>query len=139
MNHWTARRLLPTLLDHTIPARLEAEVRRHADHCSRCLRELDEFEASAALLARLPATLVPLEPSAASHDRLASLARWAPVAKPEWREHLGVSALGAVAAAAMLVMVISLSGWGPVMEQRSDPVMLAGVLPDSCYLPTGWR
>lgn len=139
MNHWTARRLLPTLLDHTLPPRLEAEVRGHARHCRRCLRVLDEFEASAALLARLPATLVPLEPSAASHERLASLARWAPVPRPEWREQLGLSALGAAAAAVMLVMAISLSGWGPVMETRSDPVMLAGVLPDSCYLPTGWR
>ena len=46
MNHWTARQLLPAILDHTIPAGLEAEVRDHVDGCGRCRRTLAEFEAS---------------------------------------------------------------------------------------------
>jgi len=139
MNHWTARQLLPAILDHTIPAGLEAEVRGHVDGCGRCRRRLAEFEASEALLARLPAALVPVEPSAEAQERLASLARWVPDPRPEWQERIGVSALGALAAAAMLLMVISVTGWGPMVVEHSTPVSLAAVLPDSNYLPTGWR
>ena len=143
MNHWTARQLLPTILDHTIPAALEAEVRNHVDGCGRCQRRLAEFEASEALLARLPAALVPLEPSAEAQERLASLARWSSdprPPRPEWQDHIGVSALGALAAAAMLAMVISVTGWGPMVTERSAPVTLAAaVLPDTNYFPTGWR
>jgi anti-sigma factor RsiW len=139
MNHWTARQLLPAILDHTIPAGLEAEVRDHVDGCGRCRRTLAEFEASEALLARLPAALVPVEPSAEAQERLASLARWVPDPRPEWQERIGVSAIGALAAAAMLLMVISVTGWGPMVVERSTPVTLAVVLPDSNYLPTGWR
>jgi anti-sigma factor RsiW len=139
MNHWTARKLLPAILDHTIPAALEAEVRSHVDGCGRCRRTLSEFEASEALLARLPAALVPVEPSAAAHDRLASLARWNPDPRSEWQERLGVSAVGALAAAAMLVMVISVSGWGPLVLKDSAPITVAAVVPDSQFLLTGWR
>jgi anti-sigma factor RsiW len=139
MNHWTARKLLPAILDHTTPAGIEAEVRDHVDACARCQRTLAEFEASEALLARLPAALVPIEPSAEAHERLASLARWTPEPSREWQERLGVSALGALAAAAMLLMVISVTGWGPMVVERSTPVNLAVVLPDTNYLPTGWR
>jgi anti-sigma factor RsiW len=139
MNHWTARQLLPAILDHTIPSALEAAVRSHVDGCARCRRTLAEFEASEALLAQIPAALVPIEPSAEAHDRLASLARWTPEPRPEWRERIGVSALGAVAAAAMLVMVLSVTGWGPMVVRHSTPVTVATLLPDSSYLPTGWR
>ena len=139
MNHWTARQLLSAILDHTIPAALEAEVRSHVAGCGRCQRILSEFEASEALLARLPSALVPVEPSAEAHQRLASLARWNPDPRPEWQERIGVSALSALAAAAMLVMVISVSGWGPLVLKRSAPVTLAVVVPDSQYLPIGWR
>lgn len=140
MNHFTARRLLPSILDHTIPAGLEAAVRDHADGCGRCQRALAEFEASEALLAQLPVALVPIEPSAVAHDRLASLARWSAAApKAEWQDRIGVPALGALAAAAMLLMVISVTGWGPVATERTAPVTLATMVPDSQYLPTGWR
>jgi hypothetical protein len=139
MNHWKARKLLPAILDHTIPAVLEAEVRSHVDGCGLCQRALSEFEASEALLARLPTALVPVEPSAEAHDRLASLARWNPDPRPEWQERLGVSALGALAAAAMLAMVISVSGWGPLVLKDSAPMAVAAVVPDSQYLLTGWR
>ena len=139
MNHRTARVLLPAILDHTIPAAREAAVRQHVDGCGRCRRTLAEFEASEALLAQLPASLVPIEPSAAAQDRLASFSRWVADPRPEWQERIGVPALGALAAAAMLVMVISVTGWGPVVEARSAQVSLAAVLPDSSYLPTGWR
>ena len=139
MNHFTARQLLPSILDHTIPAGLEAAVRDHADGCGRCQHALAEFEASEALLAQLPAALVPIEPSAEAHDRLASLARWSAAPKSEWQDRIGVSALGALAAAAMLLMVISATGWGPMVTERSAPVDLATMVPDSQYLPTGWR
>ena len=139
MNHWTARQLLPAILDHTIPTALEAEVRSHVAGCGRCRRTLSEFEASEALLARLPTVLVPVEPSAEAHQRLASLARWNPDPESEWPERIGVSALGALAAAAMLVMVISVTGWGPLVVKHSEPVTLAAMVPDSQYLPTGWR
>jgi anti-sigma factor RsiW len=139
MNHRTARQLLPAILDHTIPARLEAEVRDHVDACPRCRRVLAEFQASEALLARLPAALVPAEPSVEAYDRLASLARWSVDPRPEWQQRIGVPALGAFAAAAMLLMVMSVTGWGPMDMERSSPLMLATVLPDSSYLPTGWR
>jgi hypothetical protein len=36
-------------------------------------------------------------------------------------------------------MVITATGWGPVAVERSAPVALAAVLPDSHYHPTGWR
>ncbi len=139
MKHFTARQLLPSILDHTIPAALEAAVREHAQGCARCQRALAEFEASEALLVQLPAALVPLEPSAEAHDRLASLARWTADPKPEWQDRVGVSALGALAAAAMLLMVISVTGWGPTVTERSAPMTVAAVVPDSHYLPTGWR
>ena len=139
MNHRTARELLPAILDHTIPAGLEAAVREHVDGCGRCQRTLAEFQAGEALLAQLPAALVPIEPSAEAQDRLASLARWAADPKPEWQERIGVPALGALAAAAMWVMVLSVSGWGPLVVERSAPISVATVLPDSTYLPTGWR
>jgi anti-sigma factor RsiW len=139
MNHWTARQLLPAILDHTIPAPLEAAVREHVDGCGRCRRTLAEFEASEALLAQLPAALVPIEPSAEAHQRLTSLARWSADPRPEWQERIGVPALGALAAAAMLLMVMSVAGWGPLVVEQSAPVTVATVLPDSSYLPTGWR
>jgi anti-sigma factor RsiW len=139
MNHWTARQLLPAILDHTIPAAVEAAVRDHVDGCSRCQRALAEFEASEALLAQLPATLVPVEPSAEAHERLASLARWTADPRPDWQERIGVPALGALAAAAMLLMVMSVAGWEPMVVERSAPVSVATVFPDSSYLPTGWR
>ena len=139
MNHRTARQLLPAILDHTIPAGLEAAVREHVDGCDRCRRTLAEFEACEALLARLPAALVPIEPSAEAHDRLASLARWSTRPRTVWQERIGVPAVSALAAAAMLLMVISVTGWGPLVVQQSAPVTLAAVVPDSQYLPTGWR
>jgi anti-sigma factor RsiW len=139
MKHWTARPLLPAILDHTIPAELEAAVREHADGCGRCRRTLAEFEASEALLAQIPAALVPIEPSGEAHDRLASLARWSADPRPEWQERIGVPALGALAAAAMLLLAISMTGLGPMVVERGAPMALAAVVPDSHYLPTGWR
>ena len=139
MNHWTARQMLPAILDHTVPALLEAEVRGHVAGCGRCQRALAEFEESEALLARLPTALVPIEPSTEAHERLASLARWNPDPKSDWQERIGVPALGALAAAAMLVMVLSVTGWGPMVVKYSAPVTVATLLPDSSYLPTGWR
>ena len=139
MNHFTARRLLPSILDHTLPARLEAAVRGHVDRCGRCQRTLAEFEACEELLAQLPAALVPIELSAEAHDRLAVLARWSADPKRVWQDRIGVPALASLAAAAMLAMMISLSGWGPMAMKRTAPMTVAAMVPDSHYLPTGWR
>jgi hypothetical protein len=39
----------------------------------------------------------------------------------------------------MLLMVMSATGWGPMVVERSAPVSVATVIPDSSYLPIGWR
>ncbi len=36
MNHRTAQRLLPALMDRGLPAARESEVRAHAERCPRC-------------------------------------------------------------------------------------------------------
>jgi anti-sigma factor RsiW len=139
MNHATARELLPAILDHTIPAAVEAAVREHVDDCGRCQRALAEFEASEALLARLPASLVPVEPCATAQERLAAFARWVPDPGPGWQERIGVPALGALAGTAMLLMVMTVTSWGPLVVERSAPTAQSAVLPEVRYLPTGWR
>jgi anti-sigma factor RsiW len=139
MNHWTARRLLAAVPDHTLPAPLEAEVRRHAGRCRRCRRHLDELRATEALLARLPRALVPLEPRPSADARLAGLARWASPPVPTWGERIGVSAVGAAAAAALLAMVLTSTGVWPPVEIESRGVTLAAVLPETRLLPTGVR
>jgi anti-sigma factor RsiW len=139
VNHWTARRLLASVPDHTLPAPLEAEVRRHAARCRRCHHHLDELAASEALLAKLPSALVPLEPRPGADARLAGLARWAGPPVPTWGERLGVSAAGACAAAALLALVLTSTAAWPPVEPESRGVTLAAVLPETRLLPTGVR
>lgn len=139
MNHGEARRLLPAILDRTLPPPIEAGVREHVDACTRCGRHLAELEAVEALLLQLPSSLVPLEAAPGADARLANLARWSPEPPPTWAERIGVSALGAFAAAAMLAMVLSTAGWIPPLESPSRTVTLAAVLPEARLLPTGVR
>lgn len=77
MNHWQARGRVAALLDGTLPAATDQRVRTHVARCPRCRDVLRELEASEALLRRLPAALLPREPSPAAEARLAALARWA--------------------------------------------------------------
>ena len=54
MIHRRAARLLPSVLDHTLAAPLEAAVRAHIEDCERCVDALLELETAEVLLRRLP-------------------------------------------------------------------------------------
>ena len=141
MNHFRARRLLPQVLDHALPARVEAEVRAHAEGCAVCDRVLAELEASEQLLAQLPISLLPIDDEDAATHRLESLARWAPDPEPSWRERLGMTAVGAFACAAMMMVLLSSAGWVPASEGEPPAgITMAAVLPDSSLMNMGrWR
>ncbi len=132
MIHWKARRLLPQVLDGSLPARVEGEVRAHAGSCASCSRALEEFEACERLLAELPTSLVPLDVPEGHVDRLRALSRWVAPAQPSFGERLGMSALGAFAGAAMLGLVMTGQSWAPANpDSLGPPLTLAGVLPVS--------
>lgn len=76
MIHLRARRLLSSLPDGLLAPGTERRVRAHLGRCAACRGELAAFEGSAALLCRLPRSLVPLRSEAASEERLEALARW---------------------------------------------------------------
>jgi anti-sigma factor RsiW len=138
--HLRARRLLPALFDGTLPAPREAAVRAHAERCRRCRRVQAELEACEVLLGELPASLVPRDASPQAAARLGGLARWAPVPPPSLAERLGIPAVGAVAAGAMLALVLTQSGLVGAPAPGPEEVTLASaVLPDSQLLPTGVR
>lgn len=142
MIHWKARNLLPQLLDETLPAPLEAQVREHAAECEACRRALAEFDACESLLAQLPLSLIPLEAPEGQVDRLRALSRWIVDPEPSLGERVGMSALGALAAAAMLAIVLTGGTWDPVPEANEAPVAMAGVvpIPDTELMPMGrWR
>ena len=140
MKHREARKLLPTLLDGTLPAGREAALRAHVDECPRCRTTLDEHEATEQLLAQLPLALVPLEASVAADARLASLARWAAAPVLSWQECVGLQAIGAFAAAMLVAAVISAGHWEPVVEMpyESSPISIAA-LPSASVTPYTWH
>jgi anti-sigma factor RsiW len=141
MKHRWAWRLIPALLEGTLAAPVEAAARAHVEKCPRCRRELDELAAVEALLARLPASLVPVEPTAGAHARLTGLARWAPLRDPPlaWRES-GLPAIGAVAAAAVFSLLVSTADYVPAPHGRFDAaITLAAVVPEARFIPTGPR
>ena len=140
MRHREARRLLTTLLDRTLPAGREAEVRAHVDDCEPCQAELQEHEATETLLARLPLALVPRHASPAADVRLASLARWAAAPMISWQERLGLRAIGTFAATLLVVAVISAGRWEPVVEipSESSPISIAAV-PGAAVTPFTWH
>ena len=138
MIHRKARRLLPAVLDHTLPATLEAAVRDHADACPDCADSLAELQAAEALLLRLPASLVPLEVSGVAEERLESLARWAGRMPALWPERLGLQAVGALAGAALVALVIAIGDWEPVVKQPHTYQSFASILPGDPGL-SGWR
>jgi len=137
--HWKARRLLPQILDGSLAARVEGDVRAHAAGCRSCTRTLAEFEACEHLLAELPTALVPLEVPEGHVERLRALSRWVVVSEPSWAERLGMSALGAFAGAAMLGLVMTGQSWVPADPELGSSITLAGVLsiPDGDFMPTG--
>jgi hypothetical protein len=139
MRHRRARRLLPSLLDQTLTAREEADVRRHAQRCRRCRPVWLELVLAEELLGELPPVLVPLEPTLVSESRLAGLARWAADPAPRRPEQVGLPVLGAAAAAALLWWLLLPGAWSPPPRDPGRPVVLASVLPEARLLPTGLR
>lgn len=142
MIHWKARSLLPQLLDGTLAAHLEVEVRQHAERCRTCRGALAEFDACESLLAQLPSSLVPLDQPEGRIDRLLVLSRWIVEPEPSLGERVGMSALGAFAAAAMLALVLTGGSWNPAPEDTRTSISLAGVvpIPDTELIPMGrWR
>ena len=136
MSHFRAKRLLAQVLDHTLPAPVEAAVRAHAERCGRCAGALAEHEHCEALLARLPATMVPVEPSTTADARLRGLARWAADPRPSLVERVSVAALGTAVAATMLVLVWVGQGWAPPTDGLDrTPTTLAVVLPGHAAMP----
>ncbi len=138
MRHGRARRLLPSVLDGNLPPRQEAAVRAHVDRCRRCRRGLAELRAAEALLARLPATLVPREASPQAEARLLGLARWATEPPLSWQDR-GLSALGAFAALLLFVGLVEFGSVPPAAEPTGEAVTIAAVLPDTRLFPTGVR
>jgi len=66
MSHRSVRRVLPQLLDGTLPLGIERGVRSHLRSCGRCQRDLADFELCDQLVARLPQGIIPLIEAAAS-------------------------------------------------------------------------
>jgi hypothetical protein len=140
VRHGRARRLLAALPDRTLPARLEGEVRAHAEACRICRRRLEDFAAGETLLRLLPVSLLPERPSAVAEGRLVALARWSgPPPSPRWPGALGIPALGALAAAAMLAVVLSLGSWRPVAEESREQVLFAALYAGPAATPYTWR
>lgn len=131
MRHRAAMRLVPQLLDHTLPGPLELLVREHAEHCQRCSRRLAEFELCDRLVAQLPLGVMRFTASASGEERLAGLARWGPERRSRLREPL--EGLAVVAAAAALAGVVALAGtaqWVPSAEKTGAGVIqVAYVIP----------
>ncbi len=142
MIHWKARRLLAQVLDGSLAAHLEAEVRQHAESCRACRGALAEFDVCESLLAQLPSSLVPLDQPEGRVDRLLGLSRWIVDPEPSLGERVGMSALGALAAAAVFAVVLTGGSWNPAPEDAREPISLAGVvpIPDTELIPMGrWR
>lgn len=140
MSHRTARSLLPALLDQSLPARREAEVRAHVERCARCADALAELEACEALVRALPSALVPLENDAHSERRLAALARWASDQPMPWSTRFGLRAMGAFAAGLLLVLVISMGQWNPLVEARFESGLVSvAAIPATEVTPYSWR
>jgi anti-sigma factor RsiW len=76
VTHLRAKRLLSSLPDGLLARPVERRVRGHVARCARCRTELHALESSAALVRRLPRSLVPLRVSPDGDHRLAALARW---------------------------------------------------------------
>lgn len=140
MIHWSARRLLPDLVDGGLCAAVAVRVRGHSQGCARCRRILRELEESEQLLRELPAVLAPLDGSRAAEARLVGLSRWAPEPASVWPERVRTSAIGAFAAAAAVVLVMVTSSWTPLVGDPSRAVTVASISPEARqYAPLGWR
>jgi anti-sigma factor RsiW len=140
VRHSRARRLLAALPDRTLPARVEGEVRAHAEQCRICRRRLADFEASETLLRLLPVSLLPERPSAVAEARLVALTRWSgPPPSPRWPGALGIPALGALAAAATVAVGLFLGSWAPAVKEPREQVLYAALYAGPAPTPYTWR
>jgi anti-sigma factor RsiW len=140
VRHGRARRLLPALPDQTLPALLEGEVRAHLQRCRACRCRLDELETSEALLRLLPVSLVPRRSSSAAESRLAALARWSAAPAPlDWSAILRIPALGVLAAAATVGVLLSLGSWEDGVKEPQNQVLYAALYPGPASTPYTWR
>ena len=139
MRHWKARRLLAALPDGMLPEDDEREVRAHLGDCAGCRRRLDQLELAESLLRHMPAALLPLERSPATHARLVSLARWSeePELPAPGRWHAPVIAV--VGFVATLFVAATMGSWSPVVQQSTIPTVIAMQPPESVYLPVTWQ
>jgi anti-sigma factor RsiW len=121
MTHRAARRQLHALLEGGLAPAEAAALQTHLDGCRACQRELRALQATEALVARLPAALVPIGAGAEADARLALLARWAFHAPPERPARLiGRRAIGATLAAASL----ALAAWlGPLAAHPPEDLV----------------
>jgi len=136
MRHWRARTLLPEILDASLPPALEAQVRQHASGCRRCQRALEQLRACDRLLGQLPDSLFLETAPGATDPRLAALARWATAPEPTLAECLGATAVGTVAAAAMLLVLVSVST-RVMPPETPEGVTLAAVVPQTALSQAG--
>jgi anti-sigma factor RsiW len=132
MRHGAARRLLPQVLDRTLPPAVEQALRAHTAHCERCSRHLAELELCDRLVAHLPLAVVPLVEAASGDQRLERLARWA-FLRPSPQRVLALEGFAMAAAAAALAGVVALAGttrWLPEPAPSSVGVIqVAYVMP----------
>ena len=131
MSHRSQRRLLPQLLDGTLPLEMERGVRGHLTSCGRCQRDLADFELCDQLVTRLPQGVIPLIGAAASERRLAALASWAfPRARPRWIPLEGFAAALAAGALAGVVALAGAARWLPAPAPNpGGPAQVAYVMP----------
>lgn len=106
MKHARARDLLAALPDGSLPLTTEAAVRAHAADCTECRRGIDELELSETLLRALPRRFLPLEWGPEADRRLVALASWVGGPLPAPPQHSPAQALGSLAAACILAVLL---------------------------------
>lgn len=134
MRHRPARRLLAQLLDETLPAGVERQVRDHLGGCRRCQRALAELELCDHLVARLPHGLFRVVGPAAGEQRLEGLASWAFARRARERHRLAAEGFAAALAAGALAGVVAFAGavgWvpAPAPGPASSLAQVAYVMP----------
>jgi hypothetical protein len=138
MMHWRASRLIASLPDGTLSQDVEIDVRVHAASCAHCRGMLRDIELAEELLLRMPASILPLEWSPSSYQRLASFARWSPE-PPTEPERWRMPILSAVSAIAILAMALMVGRYSPYVGTSSSPIDLAVWSPEITYSQANWH
>jgi anti-sigma factor RsiW len=137
MNHWRAIRRIACLLDGTMSAREEAQVRAHLAACGRCQQEWEDVLLADSLVRRLPASIAPLAAGPESYRRLVGLGRWTAAEGPRPRGRFQIPAVGIASLAAVLVLTFAVSEWQPLLPGIA-PLELSLVSHEVAALPV-WR